>query len=83
MTQAEDYALAGEIAQRIYSAEVNFTIRAFFDAGFEWEIWSEKAGDPGLDGVADTHLLAMCHMADAAAARYPDSELARWWKGRQ
>jgi hypothetical protein len=76
-------ALAAEIVARIYASEVSATLRWFWDGGFEWEIWSETISDPGSDGTAKTFPLAAMEMAEATAARYPDSPFAAWWKARK
>jgi hypothetical protein len=70
-----------QIPQRLYDAEVNFSVRAFFDAGFEWEVWGRSDQDIGLDGHADTYEGALRQMADAAAERSPEGSFARWWRG--
>ncbi len=77
---AADRARLAHIPQRLYDSEINFTVRAFFDAGFEWELWGRTDQDPGVDGHADTYEGAMRQMADAAARLAPESEFARWWR---
>ncbi len=82
MDKMEANALVAEILTRLYGSEVNFTLSGFYDAGLEWEIYGATNNDPGSDGNAATLPEAARAMAETAAIRYPDSELARWWKGR-
>lgn len=75
------HAGIADIPQRLYDAEINWSVRAFFDAGFEWELWGKSDLDAGVDGHAATYAEALRQMADAAARRSPEGSFARWWRG--
>jgi hypothetical protein len=71
-----------EVPQRLFESEINGEVNWFFDAGFEWTLWDRQpdGGEPESRD-ADTYEAALTELAEAACARYPDGQFARWWRG--
>ena len=67
--------LASSLLQGLYENEINFTVSAFWDCGFRWQL-----GDPlngfMADGSAPTFEQAVSDLAQTAAEHFPNSAFA-------
>jgi hypothetical protein len=69
------------VLQRLYESEINFLVRAFWDAGFDWGLGDEVNGiiEAGHAGSFDE---AVADLAKAAIEHFPNSDFARRAEGR-
>jgi len=71
----------GEILQRLYDSEINAGIEWVWDGGVKWQLGDELNGWRAT-GSAATVALAVPELAENAAAEYPESDFAEWWRRR-
>lgn len=70
-------ALAGQVVEKLYEAEVRGAIEWLFDGGFQWEVY---AGPDRRIGDADTYQECVRDMASYVANAFPESPFALWWR---
>ena len=70
-----------EVLQRLHDNETNGTLSWFYNGVYQWKLGSEPEWK--AEGTSATLADAVRELAEAAAAEFPETPFAAWWKGQR